>query len=111
MVSINYNQTANSFGRAIVIAGLLANVTHVFENRTSDALNKDAILQSPYKSNSLQESFDTYRNPITMNYNSAPDWFENEVGNFYKALLSRQEPLGSEFEAILHENLWDLYES
>lgn len=35
---------------------------------------------------------------------------EQEVQN-YKKLLADQEPLGAEFEKVLNENLWDLYES
>jgi hypothetical protein len=34
--------------------------------------------------------------------------FEEEVNSFYAKLLSKQEPLGKEFEQILHDNLWDL---
>jgi hypothetical protein len=36
--------------------------------------------------------------------------FEASVSAFYAALLGKQEILGSEFEQILHDNLWDLYE-
>jgi len=37
--------------------------------------------------------------------------FEILIGKFYACLLASQEPLGSDFEEILHKNLWDLYES
>jgi hypothetical protein len=33
------------------------------------------------------------------------------VADFYAMLLSSQERLEPEFELVLHENLWDLYES
>jgi len=39
------------------------------------------------------------------------DDFEKSVGIFYARLLADQEPLGEEFEAVLHKNLWNLYES
>jgi predicted HAD superfamily Cof-like phosphohydrolase len=29
---------------------------------------------------------------------------------FYSTLLAKQQPLGREFEQVLYENLWDLYE-
>jgi|SRR6266850_2458847 hypothetical protein len=35
--------------------------------------------------------------------------FERTVADFYSTLLASQEPLGKEFEKVLHENLWDLY--
>lgn len=37
--------------------------------------------------------------------------FETTVAEFYQSLLVKQEPLGEPFQKILHENLWDLYES
>jgi len=36
--------------------------------------------------------------------------FEETVSSFYAQLVESQEPLGQEFERVLHENLWDLYE-
>ena len=32
------------------------------------------------------------------------------VSSFYAQLMERQESLGNEFEQVLHQNLWDLYE-
>jgi len=37
--------------------------------------------------------------------------FEKKMGQFYAKLLADQEPLGEEFEAVLFNNLWNLYES
>lgn len=37
--------------------------------------------------------------------------FEKIVSDFYQALQAKQEPLGDEFEKVLHDNLWDLYET
>ena len=34
--------------------------------------------------------------------------FEETMASFYANLLSKQEPLGKEFEKVLHDNLWDL---
>lgn len=36
--------------------------------------------------------------------------FEEAVSSFYAQLIESQESLGQEFERVLHENLWDLYE-
>ena len=35
--------------------------------------------------------------------------FEGAIARFYSKLLTDQEPLGREFEQVLHTNLWDLY--
>lgn len=35
--------------------------------------------------------------------------FEESVTSFYSSLVSKQEPLGKEFERVLHNNLWNLY--
>ena len=37
--------------------------------------------------------------------------FEAIVTSFFEELSSNQEPLGHEFEEVLFENLWDLYQS
>lgn len=34
---------------------------------------------------------------------------EATIAHFYSQLLAKQEPLGKEFEAVLYDNLWDLY--
>lgn len=33
-----------------------------------------------------------------------------KVDEFHASLLERQQPLGEEFESVLYDNLWDLYE-
>jgi hypothetical protein len=35
--------------------------------------------------------------------------FERSITAFYTTLLAKQQPLGKEFEKVLHDNLWDLY--
>lgn len=37
--------------------------------------------------------------------------FESDITNFYAKLSSNQEALGYEFERVLFDNLWDLYQS
>lgn len=37
--------------------------------------------------------------------------FEGEMAAFFTRLSSEQEPLGAEFEQVLFDNLWDLYQS
>jgi phosphotransferase system glucose/maltose/N-acetylglucosamine-specific IIC component len=35
--------------------------------------------------------------------------FEGEITAFYDRLLKAQQPLGADFQAVLADNLWDLY--
>ena len=37
--------------------------------------------------------------------------FEGDVTDFFQKLSAEQEPLGREFEQVLFDNLWDLYQS
>lgn len=36
--------------------------------------------------------------------------FNQEILSFFSKLSATQEPLGKDFEKILFDNLWDLYE-
>lgn len=38
------------------------------------------------------------------------DNFESAVSRFYAVLTSNQERLGADFEKVLFDNLWDLYD-
>jgi hypothetical protein len=38
------------------------------------------------------------------------DKLKKELEKLFQALLEAQEPLGEEFEKVLYENLWELYE-
>ena len=35
----------------------------------------------------------------------------HDMFQFYSDLLAQQEPLGAEFEKILYDNLWELYDA
>ena len=65
----------------------------------------------PYTSSASGATFDTFRGTVTGQYDRSAVKFEQAVGNFYARLLSNQEPLGAEFEKVLYDNLWELYES
>lgn len=43
-------------------------------------------------------------------YNNENDSFLTELRNCYLSLLKKQEPLGEDFEKVLYDNLWDLYQ-
>lgn len=73
---------------------------------------RDASLYLTYRSNALTKTFSQYQSPITGEYEKfTPKNLEQTVTAFYSKLTSTQEPLGEAFEAVLNQNLWDLYEA
>lgn len=111
MSDIQYFQGASTFS-SVVAAGLIAaqllNLPDLVDVGEQELipLNKDI-----YCIDGSISTFNSLTNAITGNYESAPVGFEQKVGSFYGRLLASQEPLGVEFEKVLFDNLWDLYES
>ena len=56
-------------------------------------------------------TFDHCRTIVMGEYQQESDRFEVSIAQFYAKLLASQESLGPAFEKVLHENLWNLYES
>jgi len=54
-------------------------------------------------------TFGQFANIFSGEYEHARFDFELEVADFYSKLLATQEPLGKEFERVLHDNLSSLY--
>ncbi len=70
-----------------------------------------SLLPRSYNSEGAVTSYNSMASIFTGEYVSVPERFEQSIGNFYDRLLTSQVPLGAAFEKVLHENLWDLYES
>ena len=64
-----------------------------------------------YQSSAIPHTFDQFRSVVTGEYYQGIDQFEAAISDFYATLIASQELLGIEFEKVLYENLWDLYES
>lgn len=62
-----------------------------------------------FRTDASSSTFDQVSNMFNGAYEH-PDRFMDGMANFYAKLAAAQEPLGSEFERVLQENLWDLYE-
>lgn len=57
-------------------------------------------------------SYGSVKNAYTGNYNTGTILeFEDVITNFYTKLVSDQQPLEKEFEDVLFDNLWDMYQS
>lgn len=112
MNEIQYSQVSSTFSYAL--AGLLA-----FQAPSPIKVDLPAngrILSRSYITSSSEATFNSLgsnslSSTITGAYESGFDSFKLSVSNFYSRLLVSQEPLGAEFEKVLYDNLWDLYES
>ena len=113
MSEISYSHQRSSTFSQVVIAGIMAaQVLHAVPIHNAAAEYHKPLLRDAYSLEGNKATYNSYSTPITGEYTSAaPNGFEQSVGDFYARLLGSQEPLGAEFEKILYENLWDLYES
>lgn len=111
MNEIRYDQASSTFSQ-VLIAGLLATqMLSALPVKDVAVQGNKRLLQGPYSWSGSKATFNHYSNPITGEYSFTPNTFEQEVSNFYARLLANQERLGAEFEKVLHENIWNLYES
>ncbi len=97
----------------IVVSGVLASqgLAHANAPEAPDA-TPQGLSTLPYEIHANTPSFSQLGNLYYDSQLQAIDQeFVETVSNFYAQLLENQEPLGQEFEQVLHNNLWDLYES
>jgi len=66
-------------------------------------------IQPPYRIEETSKTFSQLANFFTGEFDTSTSNFEFSVSSFYADLLSKQEPLGEEFEKVLYDNLWNLY--
>lgn len=66
-------------------------------------------INTPFAQQESLEYLETYSSSIEgfLNYSESNDFLEN----FFEKLCASQQELGAEFEKVLYDNLWDLYES
>lgn len=111
MTEISYNQT-NTLGQMVLVVGVLAlqALPAIPQQAVAEQGNKNTS-SAAYRTKNNPATYSHIGNPFSGEYSNAPEIFEQAVGSFYEQLLARQEPLGDDFERILHQNLWNLYES
>jgi len=89
-----------------LLAGLAGSGVLYAAEREQQELNP-----APYEANSNLPSFDQLSSVFAGNsIDSIDQQLITAVSNLYATLAQESEPLGEEFEQVLHENLWDLYE-
>ncbi|KAB2907039.1 MAG: hypothetical protein F9K26_12680 [Ignavibacteriaceae bacterium] len=111
MIEITYSNIVGTASQ-IIVAGLLA--SNLLPAKTVD---KNCMAYIQPSRTEYTPTYNWYSSSQNLSFNNLEheiikhDDFEKSVGRFYARLLANQEPLGAEFEAVLHKNLWDLYES
>ena len=111
MNEIRYNFMPSTMSN-VVMAGLFSMaVWNTPPEKIAATWEANPFSGKTYMSGGGGATFDSFRGRITGQYDLSPIQFERAVGNFYARLLSSQESLGLEFQKVLFDNLWDLYES
>jgi len=111
MNNIRYGQASTTFS-PVIVAGLLAiQALHGISVESNAENVNEYLFQRIYSLGGSNPTYKNYSNSITGTFDFVPVEFEQAVGSFYARLLASQEPLGADFEKILYDNLWDLYES
>jgi hypothetical protein len=108
-----YSEHTSCTFSSIAIVGLI--VTQLLLNPNLSVPRKDLNIplgkSNVYQSTAITSTFDQFRSLVTGEYYQGINQFEAAISDFYSALITGQELLGIEFEKVLYENLWNLYES
>ena len=114
---INYSKTSQTFSRAGII---FSTVLNTLTNNILVDINKQEHLQTAPKHAQPSDytldietspTYDPAKNVLTGTYPSSSEAeFEDIITNFFTKLSSEQESLGAEFEQVLFDNIWDMYQ-
>ena len=111
MNEIITKHTSLTPGTVVLLSGMIASNLSV--PGLSDSVSKGG------KQSLHQNLYETSANlPSHSHVKVTPQDFEKNidcqfvetVSSFYEQLVKKQEPLGQEFEQVLLDNIWDLYE-
>lgn len=111
MNEIRSNLSSSTMGYVVMTGLLSVAMLNALPEDSIPGSKNHALSNNPYSANDRGATFDSFRSKVTGRYDLSPLPFEQAVVNFYANLLAVQEPLGAEFEKVLYDNLWDLYES
>jgi hypothetical protein len=107
-------QTSQTLG-TVVMAGILASSFSPPDGSHKPSSSMPNFSEGHNYRFAFRETSPTHeptKNILTEHYpSSTKTAFESVATRFFEELSSNQEPLGHEFEQILFENLWDLYQS
>lgn len=109
MTDYSKNQIPSTISMTIITAGIL---TLIMPNvAPANNLRKPVYNSNICTSVMTLPTIDLNKTVVTGENHLQNDALEAALINVYTNLLARQESLGVEFEKVLYENLWNLYES
>ncbi len=112
MSNIECQQNQSTFAGVAFAAGVLVNLCSIPLGHPNVDIDEYKSLMNPtYYSTANSATHTRIFNAMTGEFASTLNSFENVISNFYTNFLSKQEPLGGDFEEILNDNIWELYES
>lgn len=76
----------------------------------ANALPPHLLIDRGYEVTATLRTFDQGDSVLQDGARFATDELEEVVARVYAQLLAAQAPLQEEFERVLHDNLWELYE-
>lgn len=103
----NTQQSISCFAAGIIATAMLANLSPL----PTEQVTPWNYRPTGYSKSATPHTFDCFSNIFTGEFNNHPDALMETVSNLYYSLLTDQVPLDKEFKQVLHDNLWDLYES
>jgi hypothetical protein len=96
-------------GSAIVTVGLMGALLMAQLGVGQSSQPDISLLRHPaVRIGEISKTFGQYTNSFTGEYENPSISFEETITSFYAQFLTKQEPLGKEFEQVLYDNLWDL---
>jgi len=108
MNEFRINQQPSTLSSVVIMSSILA--CCCLPNKIHS--DSTIIKNEPYILNNNSSTFSEYGNfSKTSKNEEISEYFKQTVGEFYSNLLLSQENLGEEFESVLFNNLWELYES
>lgn len=111
MSEIRPYQAANTLSQVFIVGLVSMQLLNSLPEKSAPTVSHLPISLDPYTLSGSKATFDTYRGVVSGQYDVGVGKFERAVGDFYSRLLLGQEPLGAEFEKVLYDNLWDMYEA
>jgi hypothetical protein len=106
--TISNTQTAGTY-TAIAALGVTLSLVLSGASNVPSVTKYESMVGNKY-SIINNSSYDSFSNRFTGELQFYPEDFQQEISALYSRLLLSQQSLGKEFEKILVENLWDLYE-
>lgn len=104
------SKTASYISAGLIVASMLP-VKTLVQIEPVTSVRDRPYLTLPADSIPFASAYNKYVVSSRSSLKQESTSFEGDVTDFFQKLSAEQEPLGREFEQVLFDNLWDLYQS